>query len=241
MSDDLLALSPLDGRYRPETESLREYFSEFAYLRGRVQVELGYLTALSQEAGLIRALTDGELDLLHRRAADFSLEEARQIKDLERSMRHDVKAVETFLRARLAPTSLSDLLEYLHFGLTSEDVNNIAQALALRDSRDAIILPALRGILERLARLAETHASTPMLARTHGRPAVATTFGKELAVFYARLEKGYTRLAAHRFEAKLNGAVGDFNALLSAAPQVNWIAFSDKFIQRLSPPRQALH
>ena len=233
MSDELLALSPLDGRYIGETESLRDYFSEFAYIRGRVRVEIAYLIALSRDAHLVRDLTSTELDFLNTLADSFSLDEAHQSKDFERITRHDVKAVESFLRAKLAPTTLSDLLEFLHFGLTSEDVNNIAQAIALCDSRDKVILPALDKILYQLAKLIQKHTSTPMLARTHGQPAIPTTFGKEMAVFYTRLKKQHAVLASHRFEAKLNGAIGNFNALVSAAPQVDWIAFSQKFIRDL--------
>ena len=213
MSDELLALSPLDGRYIIETESLREYFSEFALIRDRIRIETAYLIALSRDAHLIRDLTSAELNLLNTLSDSFSLEDARQIKDLERTTRHDVKAAENFLRLKLAPTTLSDLIEFLHFGLTSEDVNNIAQAIALRDSRDQVILPALDKILNQLADFIQKYKSTPMLARTHGQPAVPTTFGKEIAVFYMRLKKQYAQLESHRFEAKLTGAVGNFNAL----------------------------
>jgi adenylosuccinate lyase len=230
MSDELLALSPLDGRYIGETGTLREYFSEFAYIRGRVRVELAYLIALWRDAHLVRDLTSAELNFLNALADSFSLDDAHQNKDFERITRHDVKAVESFLRAKLAPTTLSDLLEFLHFGLTSEDVNNIAQSIALRDSRDTVILPALDRVLNQLASLIQTHKSTPMLARTHGQPAVPTTFGKEIAVFYARLKNQYKILSSHRFKAKLNGAVGNFNALVAAAPHVDWVAFSEKLI-----------
>ncbi len=233
MSDELLALSPLDGRYARETEALRDYFSEFALIRDRVRVEIAYLIALSRDAHLIRDLTSAELDLLDALADSFSLDDAHQSKDFERITRHDVKAVESFLRAKLAPTTLSDLLGFLHFGLTSEDVNNIAQAIALRDSRDKVILPALDKILGQLVSLINSHKSTPMLARTHGQPAVPTTFGKEIAVFYSRLNKQRSALALHRFDAKLNGAVGNFNALISAAPQVDWQKFSRNLLGQL--------
>lgn len=231
MSDELLALSPLDGRYIGEAESLREYFSEFAYIRGRVRVEIAYLIALSRDAHLVRDLTSTELDVLNNLADSFSLDDAHQNKDFEWITRHDVKAVESFLRDKLAPTTLSDLLEFLHFGLTSEDVNNIAQAIALRDSRDQVILSALDKILGQLAELIQKHKSTPMLARTHGQPAVPTTFGKEIAVFYTRLKKQRATLSSHRFDAKLDGAVGNFNALASATPQVDWVSFTEKFIR----------
>ena len=233
MPDDesLNALSPLDGRYARDTASLREYFSEFAYLRQRARVEIDYLIALARDARLIRPFTDAETSNLQSLISHFSSADARAIKDLERTTRHDVKAIEYFLRARLAATSLADAVEWLHFGLTSEDVNNIAQALALRDSRDAVILPALDEILSRLTALARAYKSTPMLARTHGQPAVPTTLGKEFAVFVTRLNKQRAILRAHRFEAKLTGAVGNFNALAAAAPQVDWLAFSEAFIR----------
>lgn len=231
MPDELLAVSSLDGRYAAATEPLRQYFSEFAIIRGRIGVEVEYLITLSRDAGVIRPITADELELLGALAGKFTLEDARENKDLERITRHDVKAVESFLRARLAPTSLADLLEYLHFGLTSEDVNNITQATALRDSRDAVFLPAIDKIMDQIRELARTHASIPMLARTHGQPAVPTTFGKEMAVFLGRLMKQRRALARHQFEAKLDGAVGNYNALQAAAPGVDWPAFSERFIR----------
>ncbi len=233
MPEELLALSPLDGRYANETEALREYFSEFAVIRGRVAVELAYLIALSKRAGIVRPLTPAEVDLLTALPKQFSLADGRESKDFERITRHDVKAVESFLRARLAPTSLSDIVEYLHFGLTSEDTNNIAQAIALRDARDKVVMPAVDGLSDQLRTLVQAHKSTPMLGRTHGQPAVPTTFGKEMAVFLARLKRQRKQLAAHRFAAKLDGAIGNFNALAAAAPQVDWPNFSGEFIRGL--------
>jgi adenylosuccinate lyase len=225
------ALSPLDGRYARETAPLREYFSEFAYLRQRVRVEIDYLIALSRDAHLVRPFAATESSNLQSLTFTFSSADAREIKELERTTRHDVKAIEYFLRARLAATSLADVVEWLHLGLTSEDVNIIAQAIALRDARDAIILPALDEIIARLAARAREYKSAPMLARTHGQPAVPTTLGKEFAVFLARLKKQRAILAAHRFEAKLTGAVGNLNALAVAAPQIDWFAFGDAFIR----------
>lgn len=233
MPDELQALSSLDGRYAAEAGPLRAYFSEFAYLRGRLRAEVDYLVALSAKAGLLRPLTPAELELLRALADDFSPAGAAEIKALEQATRHDVKAIENFMRNRLASTSLGDALEWLHFGLTSEDVNSIAQAVALRDSREAVLLPALDAVLAALEGLIRAHRSTPMLGRTHGQPAVPTTFGKELAVYYARLQKGRARLSEHRFEAKLTGAVGAFNALALAAPQVDWLDFSEGFLRGL--------
>jgi adenylosuccinate lyase len=228
--EDFQALSPLDDRYARETESLRPFFSEAAYLRLRVRIEIDYLIALAR-ANLVRPLTDSERSALQSLISNFSTDDVRTIKTYERTTRHDVKAIEYFLRDKLKSTSLADVGAWLHFGLTSEDVNQTAQAIALRDSRDVVILPALDQLVAQLTALAQRYKSTPMLARTHGQPAVPTTLGKEIAVFLARLKKQIALVRAHRFEAKLTGAVGNFNALVAAAPQIDWLAFSVDFIR----------
>ncbi|MGE5073184.1 MAG: adenylosuccinate lyase [Anaerolineae bacterium] len=233
MLDELLALSPLDGRYASEAQPLRDYFSEFAVIRGRVAIELAYLAALAQDARIVRPITPAESAFLRSLAADFSVEDARQVTHLEHVTRHDVKAVESFLRAKLASTSLADVVESLHFGLTSEDINNLVQGLALRDARDQVLLPAIDRLLARLEELARRHKGTLMLARTHGQPAVPTTFGKEMAVFLLRARRQRNAFASHSLDGKLNGAVGNFNALAAAAPQVDWPAFGERFISRL--------
>ncbi len=232
MEDEHLnTLSPLDGRYVDETAPLRPYFSERAFIRLRVRVEVEYLIALARTAHLVRPVSDSEAEFLRSLAADLSIADARRIKTIERTTRHDVKAIEIYLREQLAASSLSDVVEWLHFGLTSEDVNQTATALALRDSRDAVLLQALDTVLARLTMLARRYQQTPMLARTHGQPAVPTTLGKEFAVFIARLKKQRATLVSHRFEAKLAGAVGNWNAPVAAAPQVNWISFSSEFLR----------
>jgi len=227
----LTALSPLDGRYARETQNLREHFAEYAFIRERVHVEIAYLIALSRDAHLVRPLTDSEIANLQSLISNFSITDGERIKEIEARTRHDVKAIEYWLREKISATSLANVSEWLHFGLTSEDVNLIAQAIALRDARDTIVLPALDNIIEKLTSLAREHKATPMLARTHGQPAVPTTLGKELAVFLARLQAQRGILRAHRFETKLTGAVGNFNALVAAAPNVDWLAFSAQFIR----------
>lgn len=219
------ALSPLDGRYENEALPLQDFFSEFAYLRARTHLELDFLAALSKTRLIAAdALSGYQPDL-----RNFTEEDARQIQEYERITRHDVKAIEYFLRDKLP----QELHPWIHFGLTSEDINNIAQALALRDSRDRVLLPTLDQLIRSFCDLAKKYRSLPMLARTHGQPAVPTTLGKEIAVYIARLNACRAEIANHKFEAKLTGAVGNFNALQAAAPNMDWISFSKDFIQSL--------
>ena len=241
--EPLHALSSLDGRYADATAPLRDHFSEFAFLRDRVRVELDFLPALVK-TGLIRPLTESELRLIESITQNFSLADAKAIQAFERETRHDVKAIEYFLRekfmesdsllsgAQRQATGLQ-IVPWLHFGLTSEDVNNIAQAISLRDSRDVVLLPAFDILLQHILGFAKSYRALPMLARTHGQPAVPTTLGKEFAVYLARLKKSRDEIADHQFEAKLTGAVGNFSALQAAAPQVDWLSFSNEFIRNL--------
>lgn len=234
MSDtELFALSPLDGRYARAVDSLREYMSEYALIRDRVGVEIAYLRALSQRTPLVRKLTPVEDQFLLSILQLFSSGPALRVQKLESETRHDVKAVEYFLRERLESTSLKDIVPWLHFGLTSEDINQTAIAFELFESRDAVILPGLEQVLARLGALASAHAATPMLARTHGQPAVPTTLGKELANFYARLRAQAVRIREHKFTAKFTGAVGNFNALVAAAPGVDWVKFHNQFLESI--------
>ncbi|HSG42346.1 MAG TPA: adenylosuccinate lyase [Anaerolineales bacterium] len=214
----LHALSPLDGRYEKETAPLRVFFSGFAYLKIRARLELDYLTALSK----IGICPPPNISL-----EEFTEEDAIYIQEYEKTTRHDVKAIEYYLRDKLP----KELHQWLHFGLTSEDVNNTAQAIVLKDSRDQVMLPAMDKVISSLTDFAKQHRATPMLARTHGQPAVPTTLGKEIAVYLARLMKCRDEIADHKFEAKLTGAVGNFNALYAAFPYVDWLSFSKEFIE----------
>ena len=222
-------LSPLDGRYAEVTAPLSGFFSEFAFLRDRVRVELNFIAALSK-TGLIRPLADSESAQIESILPNFSVADAESILEYERKTRHDVKAIEYFIQSKLQSTSLKDLLPWIHFGLTSEDTNSIGQAIALNESRDAVILPAINNLISALSDFAIRYRAVPMLARTHGQFAVPTTLGKEFAVYIARLQKTRDDISAFRFEAKLTGAVGNFNALQSAVPNINWISFSKEFV-----------
>src|SRR5581483_558506 len=199
----------------------------------RVGIEIAYLRALSQQTPLVRRFSEAEDQYLLGILEQFATNDARRIQQLELETRHDVKAIEYFLREQLERTSLKDITPWIHFGLTSEDINQISIAFALLESRDTVLLPALDDVCARLKTFASTYRATPMLARTHGQHAVPTTHGKEFANFYARLRQQRARLAAHRFSAKLTGAVGNFNALAAAAPNVDWIAFSQRFLESL--------
>jgi adenylosuccinate lyase len=229
MTDALHALSPLDGRYAEMTAPLSGFFSEFAFLRDRVRVELDFLAALSK-TGLTRPLGDSESAQLESIKTKFSSADAESILAHELKTRHDVKAIEYFIQEKLQGTSLQDLIPWIHFGLTSEDTNSLGQAIALNESRTNIILPALDSLISALSDFAIRNRAVVMLARTHGQFAVPTTLGKEFAVYIARLKKTRDEISAFRFEAKLTGAVGNFNALQSAAPQVDWTSFSEEFV-----------
>jgi len=222
-------LSPLDGRYAETTAPLRDHFSEFAFLRDRVRVELNFLPALSK-TGLVRPLSDSESAHLESVLENFSDADAELILEYERKTRHDVKAIEYFIQSKLQGSSLEDLIPWIHFGLTSEDTNSLGQAIALKESRDKVILPAIQLLITNLSDFALKYKSVPMLARTHGQFAVPTTLGKEFAVYIARLKKTRDEIASHKFEAKLTGAVGNFNALQAAVPNVDWISFSKDFV-----------
>ena len=222
-------ISPIDGRYAKATAPLADYFSEFAFLRDRVRVELSFLLALSK-TDLVRPLSDSKSAQIESIVTNFSDADAELILEHERKTRHDVKAIEYFIQNKLQGTSLEDLIPWIHFGLTSEDTNSLGQAISLNESRDKVILPALNSLISNLSELALRYKSVPMLARTHGQFAVPTTLGKEFAVYIARLKKVRDEIASHKFEAKLTGAVGNFNALQAAVPNIDWISFSQEFV-----------
>jgi len=237
-------LSPLDGRYAETTAPLTGFFSEFAFLRDRVRVELNFIAALSK-TGLIRPLADSESAQIESILSNFSNADAESILEYERKTRHDVKAIEYFIQSKLLESTsllvdggsklpdsknMQDLIPWIHFGLTSEDTNSLGQAIALNESRDKVIIPNLQSLITNLTDLAIRYRAVPMLARTHGQFAVPTTLGKEFAVYIARLKKTRDDISAFHFEAKLTGAVGNFNALQAAVPQIDWISFSKEFV-----------
>ena len=237
MSDaQLLALSPLDGRYARKVDALRPIFSEFGLIRTRVRVEVEWLLALAAEPGIVELPpVPGEAAArLRALAAELSIADAARVKDIERTTNHDVKAVEYLIKERLKGDSeLGPALEFVHFACTSEDINNLSYALMLDEARGAILLPKLDELIEKLRTMAHAHAALPMLARTHGQTASPTTVGKEFANVVARLDRQRQVLAALPMPGKINGAVGNYNAHVAAYPDIDWPAFSQRFVQAL--------
>ncbi len=229
----LSALSPLDGRYHAKVDALRAYFSEFGLIRFRVLIEIEWLKALSAQTGIpeiapFAAATIAQLDSLH---ADFSEADALAIKTIESVTNHDVKAVEYWLREKLAGNGeTAKILEFIHFACTSEDINNLSHALMLKGARDQVMLPVLHVLIGRLKSLAHQHAGLPMLSRTHGQTATPSTLGKELANVAYRLQRAEQRLAGTEILGKINGAVGNYNAHLAAYPDVDWERLAQDFV-----------
>jgi len=232
----LTALSPLDGRYAAKVERLRPIFSEYGLMQRRVLVEVRWLLALSEadDIGEVAAFSTAAREALLAVAGDFSEDDAARIKAIERTTNHDVKAVEYFIKERIAGnTELKAASEFVHFACTSEDINNLAYALMLRDARTDVLLPALDAVIAQMRELAHAHAQQPMLSRTHGQTASPTTLGKEIANVVARLDRQRRQIVGVELTAKINGAVGNYNAHVSAYPDVDWQAFSRRFVESL--------
>ena len=230
----LTALSPLDGRYAARVAALRPLLSEYGLMHRRVQVEVEWFIALS-DAGFAEFAPLGEAAraLLRSKVAAFSEADAQAIKDIERTTNHDVKAVEYWLKRQFeGHAELLAAAEFVHFACTSEDINNTSHGLMLKAAREQVLLPALDGLLTRLGEMARTMAAVPMLSRTHGQTASPTTVGKEIANVVARLATARERIAAVRLLAKMNGAVGNYNAHLSAYPDTDWEAFSRRVVEQ---------
>jgi len=230
----LTALSPLDGRYAGKVDALRNHFSEYGLIRFRVLIEIEWLKALSAEEHIhelppFSVATIARLDQL---AVGFSEADAEEIKAIERTTNHDVKAIEYWLREKLGgDAETKDALEFIHFACTSEDINNLSHALMLSHARKEVMLPALQSVINKLTALAHQHADLPMLCRTHGQTATPSTLGKEMANVVYRLRRAYQRIASVEILGKINGAVGNYNAHLSAYPDIDWEHFAKRFVE----------
>jgi len=232
----LTALSPLDGRYRSKCQDLAPFFSEMGLMRARVQVEVCWLLHLAAAEGVteLAPLAAAEQEVLHGLYRDFSLADAARIKAIEASTTHDVKAVEYFIKEKLRDRpAIATHLEFVHFACTSEDINNLAYGLMLKDGRDRVLLPVMAELIAALRGLAHEHAAQPLLSRTHGQPASPTTVGKEFANVVMRLERQLQQIREVPILGKINGAVGNFNAHLSAYPALDWPALAQAFVASL--------
>ena len=230
----LTAVSPVDGRYAGKTAALRPIFSEYGLIRNRVLVEVRWLQRLAAHEGIAEvAPFSAEANaLLNELVENFAIEHAERVKEIERTTNHDVKAVEYLLKEQAAKLpELAAVSEFIHFACTSEDINNLSHALMLREGRDTVLLPLMKQIADAIRALAVKFASVPMLSRTHGQPASPTTLGKELANVVYRLERQVAQVAAVPLLGKINGAVGNYNAHLSAYPQIDWEANAKQFIE----------
>jgi adenylosuccinate lyase len=236
MPSPLAALSPLDGRYARTLDPLRDYFSERSLIRYRVRIELAWLEALAAERSIkeLKPFSPKTRSALQKLLEAFSEGDAENIKSIEAETNHDVKAIEYWLKGKLgADAEAQRALEFIHFACTSEDVNNLAYALMMRESRDSVMLPRLDELVEALKRLARRHAGLAMLSRTHGQAATPTTLGKEMANFAYRLERARGRIAGVGILGKANGAVGNYNAHIVAYPGFDWERFARRFVERL--------
>ena len=232
--DVLTAISPIDGRYANTCSELQEVFSEYGLIKRRILVECTWLEALcdAKEIKESKALTAKERKELRAIAANVTLADAQRVKDIEKTTNHDVKAIEYFLKEKIKGTTLESRTEFIHFACTSEDINNMSHALMLRDGK-AVLRQAMDDMTAKVVEMAKAYAKVPMLAHTHGQPASPTTVGKELAVVSARLKRQAGEIDRLVMPAKMNGAVGNFNAHLSAYPDVDWEKLSDKVIKSL--------
>jgi adenylosuccinate lyase len=233
----LTALSPLDGRYANKAAPLREYLSEYALIRYRTLVEVRWLQHLADEPALpeLATLERPVNDVLNQLVDDFGVDDARRVKTIEATTNHDVKAVEYYLREKLegVASDSTALAPFIHFACTSEDINNLAYALMLRDARQRVLVPTMKKLINDLRLLAHKFADLAMLARTHGQPASPTTLGKEVANFVARLERQQEKFSAVPVYGKINGAVGNFNAHVAAYPDADWRRISERFLNSL--------
>lgn len=227
----MMAISPVDGRYRRVTEKFGAYFSEFALMRYRVRVEVEYFIALCElPLEQLSGVDSSKFEAMRDIYRDFAVEDGARIKEIEATTNHDVKAVEYFLKEKFTTLGIGKEMEFVHFGLTSQDINNTATPMTLAEGIAEVYVPALDGVISTLKSMAESFMGVPMLARTHGQPASPTVLGKEFMVFVERLEAQREQLLAVPYSAKFGGATGNFNAHHVAYPKINWVEFANRFL-----------
>lgn len=234
----LLAVSPVDGRYASKSEPLKAYFSEFALIRYRIRVEIEYFIALCEiPLPQLADIDKGKFGAMRSIWQDFTPEQAVEVKEIEKITNHDVKAVEYFIKRRFHEMGLDKWSEFVHFGLTSQDINNTSQPLMLKEALADVYMPALKEILGMIAGMADEWKDVPMLAKTHGQPASPTRLGKEFRVYQVRMEEQLRQFAQLTYPAKFGGATGNMNAHKVAFPQIDWIEFGNRFVDSLGLKR----
>lgn len=233
--DQVQNISPIDGRYYSKTKSLRDYFSEYALIKYRVQVEIEWLIILSEtdDIDCLQPFSEEISNKLRKIYQDFQPIDALKVKTIEKTTNHDVKAVEYYIAELMEKEGLADVIPILHFACTSEDINNLAYGLMLKKSLEQVILPTCEALQNQIAEKAETYRNIPLLSRTHGQPASPTTLGKEFFNVYTRLDRQINQLKSQVIMGKINGAVGNFNAHLASYPKVDWLAISQKLVESL--------
>ena len=237
-TDSLMAVSPIDGRYERQTETLREYFSEFALIRYRIRVEIEYFIALCEiPLPQLADFDHGKFEALRNIYRNFTAEEAQRVKDIEKVTNHDVKAVEYFIKEKFGEMDILKWGEFVHFGLTSQDINNTSVPLSLKEAVENCWLPLLNEVLDIIRTMSDEWKDIPMLAKTHGQPASPTKVGKEFRVFQVRLEEQLRQFSQLTYPAKFGGATGNMNAHKIAYPGIDWIGFGDRFVASLGLKR----
>jgi adenylosuccinate lyase len=232
-SNSLLSISPIDGRYNSTTSVLAQYYSEFALIKHRVMVEIEYFLELSSYSEFGITLDNITKEKLQKIYLEFSLENALEIKETEKTTNHDVKAVEYFVKKKLGELGLGQYLEFVHFALTSEDINNLSYGLMIQGSLDSVIIPTIVQLQDKLSSFALENADVPLLSLTHGQSATPTTFGKEIGVFVHRLNKQIETLQSLKLEGKFGGATGSWSAHKLTLPEFDWVGFANKFVTRI--------
>lgn len=233
MSENILAISPIDGRYKDLTLPLQKYFSEYALFKYRLKIEIEYFISLCNTIPELISFPKNKFEILRKVYIDFSIKDCLKIKNIENKTKHDVKALEYFIQEKFLILNIGNYKSFIHFGLTSQDINSSAVMLGIKDSLKSIILPEIKNLITDLNDLSSNWNKIPMLSRTHGQPATTTTVGKELQVFVYRLNNEIINLNNSIFYTKFGGAVGNFSAHLAAYPNINWTDFANKFIESL--------
>ncbi len=234
----ILAISPIDGRYASKTAKLQDYFSEKALIRYRIFVELEYFKALANSGISQLSVTSDDITLLDKILVDFSDKDAERVKEIEQTTNHDVKAVEYFIKEKIEGTAIDSFKEFIHFGLTSQDINNTAFPLMIKEALTEVIIPDIKKVVKQIEARAIEYKGIAMLAKTHGQPASPTTLGKEFHVFVERLERQLSELAACTHRAKFGGATGNLNAHKITFPDIDWVTFANAFVNSIGLERE---